>query len=241
MQQFTIKNPGESFIKFLLELEFELKLNSFSNRKSHSFDFFDIKGNKALKASLPLNLSIPKEECKLFEYSNQYQNLGNQFCLALIQAGESALGIIEDNELREYKVIRKYMVRKKQGKAQLKHLNTKGKSKAGSRIRLAQSQRFFEEINQKLTQWQSIIDNGLFVYGIAASLLPFWLSSNVPIPIDIKDFERARKVNWTVGLPRENELEKSIRHLYSARLSIFDAQIFEEVKSKLEQYLYIYG
>ena len=38
------------------------------------------------------------------------------------------------------------MVRKKQGKAQLKYLSSKGKSRAGSRIRLAQTEKFLTEI-----------------------------------------------------------------------------------------------
>jgi hypothetical protein len=241
VHQFTIKNPGESIISFLLELENELNLNSFSVQKQHAFEFFNSEGKKALKVSFPLNFSVPNIDHKLSDYALAFEVKGHLFCLALIQAGESVLGIINNKELQEYKVIRKYMVRKKQGKTQLKHLNTKGKSRAGSRIRLAQSEKFFEEINQKLTSWNESIANGLFVYGIATSLLPFWTNSRIPIPLDIKNIEHTRKVNWTVGLPREKELEKSIKHLYSSRISIFDPQITETVKSKLEQYLYIYS
>lgn len=77
------------------------------------------------------------------------------YLILLIQAGGNAgLAHIENGEILNHKIIRKYMVRQKQGKSQLKHLNAKGKSKLGSRIRLAQTKDFFEEINQKLQEWE---------------------------------------------------------------------------------------
>ena len=75
--------------------------------------------------------------------------------VALIQAGQAALGVIENEELSEHKVLRRYMVRKKQGKAQLSYLKTKGKSRAGSRIRLANTELFIEDIHTKLIAWQT--------------------------------------------------------------------------------------
>ncbi|MEO1451203.1 MAG: hypothetical protein AAFV07_16855 [Bacteroidota bacterium] len=45
------------------------------------------------------------------------------------------------------------MKRHKRGKAQISYLNTRGKSKAGSRIRLANTVAFFEEINERLQDW----------------------------------------------------------------------------------------
>ncbi|MFY0675177.1 MAG: hypothetical protein JXQ87_17410 [Bacteroidia bacterium] len=241
MQQITIKNPGISIIECLIDLENTLSLHSFSDPKHHGFEFLNSKGLKVLKIQIPLYLGVPEANVNLKNYAQQFRNEGDTFCLALIRAGESAMGLIKGTELLEYKVIRKYMVRKKQGKSQLKHLHSKGKSRAGSRIRLAQSQKFFEEINLKLQLWQNFIHDGLFVYGVAASLLPFWTASNVKLPVDLKSPKQTRKVNWTVGLPREKELERSIKYLYSARISIFDTQITEVVKSKLEQYLYIYS
>lgn len=73
--------------------------------------------------------------------------------LILIQAGHCALGFFEAGQVVEHKVIKKYMVRKKQGKAQITYMKTKGKSRAGSRIRLANSVAFFEEINERMTAW----------------------------------------------------------------------------------------
>ena len=63
------------------------------------------------------------------------------YLILLLRAnGNAALGYFEEGKILNHKVIRKYMVRKKQGKSQLKHLNSKGKSRAGSRVRLQQTQ-----------------------------------------------------------------------------------------------------
>ena len=45
------------------------------------------------------------------------------------------------------------MVRKKRGVSQIKHLKTKGKSRAGSRVRLAETEEFFENINGRLQDY----------------------------------------------------------------------------------------
>jgi hypothetical protein len=60
-----------------------------------------------------------------------------------MQAGHSALAYFEDGEMRHHKVIKKYMVRGN-GKAQVGYLQTRGKSKAGSRIRLANTVSFLK-------------------------------------------------------------------------------------------------
>jgi len=139
----------------------------------------------------------------------------------LIQAGEAALGVVNDGQLLTYKVIRKYMVRKKQGKAQVLHLNTKGKSKAGSRIRLAQTNSFFNDINTKLNEWKVLVEPELLVLAISPSFKSIWQEAEVKMPFTFSD-ERIRKVNWTVGLPRENELKKANWQIHTGRISIFD-------------------
>ncbi len=72
------------------------------------------------------------------------------FSLVLVRAGQAAVGYFHQGQLIDHKVIRAYMVRQKQGKSQFKYLKTKGKSRAGSRIRLAETLLFFNEINKKL-------------------------------------------------------------------------------------------
>ncbi|MEL7006131.1 MAG: hypothetical protein AAFN93_25900, partial [Bacteroidota bacterium] len=69
------------------------------------------------------------------------------YVLLLIQAGSAALGFFENDINLDHKVFKSYMVRKKQGKSQLKYLNAKGKSRAGSRVRLANTIDILKKFN----------------------------------------------------------------------------------------------
>lgn len=104
------------------------------------------------------------------------------FALALIKAGQAAVGYFHQGELIDHRVFRAYMVRQKQGKSQIKHLKTKGKSRAGSRIRLGETERFFEEINERLTTYET--DFPIDFWGVACgkTLWPFWFDSKTPPP-----------------------------------------------------------
>ncbi len=239
MQTLIVKSPDLGILNLFGELEIEKGLKSFSILNEHSFEFYDKVGQKMAKLNLPLRFSSVVDHCSIQDYAQIAQIIDGKFCVILIQAGEAVLGVVSNNELEKYKLIRKYMVRKKQGKMQLKHLNTKGKSKAGSRIRLAQSVVFFEEINELLKSWTIENPFDLIVYGISQTLLPFWKSSNEPIPFTLNDVN-VRKVNWSVATPRQIELVKSIAHINSARISIFDTVLCSEIKAKLEQFNIIY-
>ncbi|MGB0430211.1 MAG: hypothetical protein ACPGLV_07030 [Bacteroidia bacterium] len=239
MQSVLIQAPNKNYVSFLQQVSADNRLKAFTNSKSHAVEFFNQNGDKALKVGLPLNFSKPVNDFELEQYAVDFEIITQTVCIVLIQAGEAAMGLINNSELIKHKVIRKYMVRKKQGKMQLKHLKTKGKSRAGSRIRLAQSIRFFEDINQKLNEWFADLPVGLIVYSIGPTLLPFWNDSNIEKPFDLSD-KRVRKANWTVRTPRQNELIKSISHIYSSRLSIFDPKLAKYINLKLEENKYIY-
>ena len=73
-------------------------------------------------------------------------------CVVLVQAGASALGWWEQGELVRHKVITKYVVRGR-GKAQGTHLNQKGKSRYGSRLRLQNAKAQLVETNERLIEW----------------------------------------------------------------------------------------
>ncbi|MHA7128802.1 hypothetical protein [Algoriphagus namhaensis] len=105
------------------------------------------------------------------------------FCLAVlcIKAGQAVTGLFRQGELIDHKVFRAYMVRKKQGKSQVKHLKTKGKSRAGSRIRLEETERFFEEINSRLAFYAEYpIDR--WAYSSGKTLWPYLFSSETSPP-----------------------------------------------------------
>ena len=109
------------------------------------------------------------------------KNPDPHYSLCLVKAGQACVGHFHHGKMEDHKVFRAYMVRQKQGKSQIKHLNTKGKSRAGSRIRLAETERFFEEINERL---QSYLAFPIQFWGISCSktLWPYLFSSSTPPP-----------------------------------------------------------
>ncbi len=134
------------------------------------------------------------------DYVKGVPDLPPEYLILLMQAGQAALAHLEDGEMVNHKVIRKYMVRAKQGKAQHKHLQTRGKSRLGSRIRLQQTGQFFEEINQKLIDWELDRIEQIFVQ----SSIPLWnklFESKVPVPFEKRD-PRIRKI--PLDLPQPN-------------------------------------
>ena len=103
------------------------------------------------------------------------------------------------------------MVRKKQGKAQIKHLQTKGKSRLGSRIRLQNTVLFFEKINAKLKEWhqKSAIFDKVERIGQSGSpdLWHLFYTSKEEAPFQ-KDDVRLRKIPLTVHIPNFEELQR---------------------------------
>lgn len=75
------------------------------------------------------------------------------FVVVLVRAGASACGVWKDDELVLHKVVKKYVVRGN-GRAQTSYLKTKGKSRAGSRLRLRNAQSLLEETNERLAAWE---------------------------------------------------------------------------------------
>lgn len=142
------------------------------------------------------------------------------YLMLLIQAGNAALGYFEEGELMNHKVIRKYMIRKKQGKFQGSHLKTKGKSKYGSRVRLQNTVDFFEDINQKIEDWEIIDDAERIIYFASIPLWNMMFDSKVACPFE-KDDERLRKVPKDVSVPTYEELLRINRFAHKGLVHIF--------------------
>jgi hypothetical protein len=121
------------------------------------------------------------------------------FLLILIQAGHAALGHFVEGEASKHKVIKKYMVRGS-GKAQVSYLSTRGKSKAGSRVRLANSVRFFEDINEKLIEWNCHGEVTRILLGCPIRLGVLWQAADPPPPFDKTD-PRIAKVPFDAPRP----------------------------------------
>lgn len=73
--------------------------------------------------------------------------------IVLLQAGATALCVLEDAEPVATKSFKRYVIRGN-GKAQPKHLETKGKSKYGSRLRLQNAKRQLEETASRLAAFR---------------------------------------------------------------------------------------
>ncbi|MEM7036019.1 MAG: hypothetical protein AAF570_03495, partial [Bacteroidota bacterium] len=107
----------------------------------------DETGARMFTVRLPLPFYLPEAGESIQDYSTRIRSGLNHtpppYLMILMQAGHAALGYFEEGEVVHHKVVKKYMVRRKQGKSQVGYLGTRGKSKAGSRVRLANAVRFF--------------------------------------------------------------------------------------------------
>ncbi|WP_373493112.1 hypothetical protein [Aquiflexum sp.] len=127
--------------------------------------------------------------------------------ILLIKSGIASVAFFENTELVDHKVFRAYMVRKKQGKSQVKYLKTKGKSRAGSRVRLQETLDFFEKINSRLITYfeESRID--LIAINSSKILLPFLFESKSKTPFEKKDNRLYKIPKHIATATHENLLE----------------------------------
>jgi hypothetical protein len=111
------------------------------------------------------------------------------YCLTLVRAGQAAVGYFHQGKLLDHKVFRGYLVRQKQGKSQFKYLKTKGKSRAGSRIRLEETLLFFNEINERLQVYAKQYPLSFWGLGCAKTLWPLLFDGEVTAPFTSKSSE----------------------------------------------------
>ena len=111
------------------------------------------------------------------------------YCLTLVRAGQASLGYFHQGKLLDHKVIRGYLVRQKQGKSQFKYLKTKGKSRAGSRIRLEETLVFFKEINERLQVYGKQYPLNFWGLGCAKTMWPLLFDGEVKPPFSSKSAE----------------------------------------------------
>ncbi len=138
--------------------------------------------------------------------SGEYKKKPN-YLILLIRAGYAALGTIEEGVITHHKVIRKYMVRKRQGKAQLTYFTLKGKSRGGGRLRLERTQEFFQEIRKKLYEWREIINSSdLIFYQCSPRLWEGLFKIKSKFPIFTSRDIRLRKISITTYKPSYKEL-----------------------------------
>lgn len=139
--------------------------------------------------------------------------------LVMIRAGIAVTGYFHNGEMLDHKVFRAYMVRQKQGKSQIKYLKTKGKSRAGSRLRLGESEQFFEEINQRLQQYDE--NYAITNWGISCgkTLWPYFFGSETPTPFS-KNAENLISIPFHVQQPDFETLQAIHKKLNTIHLTL---------------------
>jgi hypothetical protein len=199
---------SEDKLENLLERVKESGLTCQYEFGKHRLDVLDKNSQSNFHIRLPIHFRYPDLESK-----DPVKSV-----ILLIQSGHSALGFMNRNLLLDHKVFSAYMVRKKQGLSQVKYLKTKGKSRAGSRLRLANTTRFFENINLRLQNYFEKYTVDRIALSCSKTLLPFLFNSKVSCPFKKKD-ERIFKIPRHIHRPNFNVLQNTRQYLLMGEIS----------------------
>lgn len=142
-------------------------------------------------------------------------SLGTMLVL-LLRAGSAALGVWCDDALLLHKVTTKYVVRGN-GRAQTSYRKTKGKSRAGSRLRLRNAQSLLEETNERLRSWEREVGPFDRIHLAVPERLLAELFAAEPAPPFASRDPRIAKVGMHVHEPRFEELLRVRRFLTQGR------------------------
>lgn len=175
---------------------------------------------------LPLHFSL-NQELEIVEEETTVLYLS-------IESGNAAICLMEGKENIYHTTFSAYMTRKKQGFSQIKYLNKKGKSRAGSRVRLASTVQFFENINTVL---QGIFEEYLIDrVGLSCSptLIPYLHDSAVSCPFEKKD-DRLYKIPLDIPQSNFTNLFGAIKKLM-APIIFYNENNKELIKDFLNEY-----
>ncbi|MEQ9166799.1 MAG: hypothetical protein RLO12_11115 [Fulvivirga sp.] len=129
-----------------------------------------------------------------------------------IESGNAAIVVMEGKQMIYHTTFSAYMTRKKQGFSQIKYLKKKGKSRAGSRVRLAETIEFFENINTTLTTLFEDYDIARVALNCNTTLIPYLHQSKVPCPFEKKD-DRLYKIPLHIPQSNFTNLEATVKKL----------------------------
>lgn len=172
---------------------------------------------------LPLHLSIDDQLT--------IKNEASVVLYLSIESGNAVVSIKEGKATLYHTTFSAYMTRKKQGVSQIKYLNKKGKSRAGSRVRLAATINFFENINNTLTQLFEEYKVNRIALSCSKTLIPYLFNSKVVCPFDKSD---GRLYKIPLHIPRSNftNMDKAIKKLM-APILFYDLQYEDRVKAAI--------
>lgn len=198
---------------------------SFNNEKK---EFFLSNDSLHLKIKLPILIQFLKPNSSSLNSFIDYTKDIPNYTLVLIRSGYAALGICEAGSFTHHKTIRKYMNRKKQGKAQLTYQTLKRRTKVtgGGKLRLKRSKEFIEEINKVLLKWKKQIEATYFIFYQCSPRLWNEIIKYEKSPILSKTDVRILKIPLTTYRPTFKELKRVNYRLLNGSVSItFDKAI----------------
>lgn len=131
-----------------------------------------------------------------------------------IESGSAAVCVMQGKENAYHSTFSAYMKRGKQGFSQIKYLKKKGKSKAGSRVRLSATTSFFENINSTLTELFEQFKIDRVGLSCTKTLIPFLFKSKVPCPFDKKS-PTLYKIPLHIPHANYTNLDAAIRSLWA--------------------------
>lgn len=214
------------FLKELIKSSFTIEISS----EKHKLLIFE---NEEKIADFLLPLPLPFLESNNFqEYITHNFDVIPNYVIYMIQAGSCALAYYEGDELIEHKVFKTYMVRKKQGKSQIKHLKSKGKSKAGSRVRLSNTIHFFEQINGRLKEYFNDYHVEKIIYACPTNMISLFYESKILPPFDRTD-ERLIKIPIDIQQPCFEELLKINHKICLGKLTFYNTYFEQQIKKMI--------
>ena len=139
-------------------------------------------------------------------------DLGEHLVL-LMRSGHAAIGVGTVDELSDVKVIRRYTVRKGQGKAQSTQEGKKVARSAGAQLRRRETAAYFSEIAQELMRRQKAIEFcRRLIIGSPVRLWPELFGTRDPLPFQADD-PRLSKIPLDIKTPNREGLERFNRGL----------------------------
>ena len=201
------KEAFKKLFNFFLSSGFEFEYS----QKKHQISYTK-SGENCIKIRLPLNINFDDQKNVIQE--QEFLN----YVLIMIRSGIGTVGFFENFVNERHKVFRAYMVRKKRGKSQIKHLKTKGKSRAGSRVRLQETLDFFDQINERLQEHFKEFRIDRIGISCSETLIPYFYGGKSETPFDKQD-------------PRIFKIPKHIQHpTYEALLEVNSFLLKAEIK-----------
>ena len=194
--------------------------NFIYNKSEKIFQYTNTSGDLQCKIKFPPLFFAKKNELMNLIQSKSLLLEPPSYLILLIRAGQAALGFSQNGVLIHHKVIKKYMVRKKQGKAQLTYQALRGKARGGAKLRLSRTKEFFEEINSKLNDWQDSINKAQWILFQCSPRLWSGLFKIKISPTFSKKDERLQKIPFTTYKPTYSELLRINRLLLQATITI---------------------